>query len=130
MFIEESGEFEAKEVVVWIADREIDNLTPLIRSFYYGPLLRDVFEIHDPPENKIRIISPKIQPTVLECDDKIFCQYKNEFVPEVFQKINANLQEYISSNKAAKFHKESAKSKEAEIEMKEQSAKELKNVIK
>lgn len=85
----------------------MDNLTPLIRSFYYQPLLMDIFEIRDPPDRNIKIVSKKIKPTVLECSDRIFGDYRNMFISDVFQKINQHLQEYIAKNKAAKFHKES-----------------------
>jgi hypothetical protein len=40
----------------------------------------DVFDIKDPPDSKIRIISKKIKPTVLELDDKIYNFYKNTFI--------------------------------------------------
>ena len=79
-------------MIIIIADREVDNLSPLVRNFHYKPLLMDVFEIKDPPDHKIRIISKKIQPTVFEVDDRIFCKYKNTFINEVFQKIDSDLQ--------------------------------------
>lgn len=71
----------------------------------------DVFNMKEPPDRKITIISNKIQPTVMEADDKIFNQYKNMIINEVFQKIDQNLQDYTAKSKAAKFHKESSEKK-------------------
>lgn len=47
----------------------------------------------------------------MEADDKIFNQYKNMIINEVFQKIDQNLQDYTAKSKAAKFHKESSEKK-------------------
>ena len=95
-------------MTVIIADRDCDILSPLVRNFYYLPLLMDVFNMKEPPDRKITIISNKIQPTVMEVDDKIFNQYKNMIINEVFQKIDQNLQDYTAKSKAAKFHKETS----------------------
>lgn len=52
-------------MIVVIADRSADYLSPLVRSLLYEPLLMDVFEMKDYPDRKIKIISKKIPPTMI-----------------------------------------------------------------
>ena len=90
--------------MITIVDRQIDMLSPLVRSFYYGPLSMDLFNIKEKSPD-LKIISTKIQPNCVNVDDPIWKKYSKMHIYDAFSKIDEDLREYINTSEVAKFQK-------------------------
>lgn len=105
------------EVVIVVADRQLDMLSPLVRSFYYRPLLMDLFDITK-KSDEIEIVSPKVAPTSIKTDNAVWVKYQNLHIYEVFKNIDQDFKRFIETSEVAKFQKQEGESSPNNTKMK------------
>lgn len=66
--------------MVVIFDRAIDWVSPMVRNFYYLPMIADLFNITDFKHMKILNLNKDLQEAQIQHDDKVFSEYKNKHV--------------------------------------------------
>ncbi|KRW98925.1 Sec1-like protein [Pseudocohnilembus persalinus] len=96
----------AGKVTLFIFDRSIDPMTPLLRDFYYQPMLYDLLDIQndiviyqteDDPEKQKALLSDPL--------DHLFPRYQYKHIAEVMEGIPEEFQDFAKNNTTAQIQR-------------------------
>lgn len=87
-------------------DRNIDWVSPVVRNFYYFPMVADVFGLADFKTLQIHNLPKEVESVTIEYNDQVFKTFKNQHISDAISSITRDFDNFTASNRAAKFQKD------------------------